>query len=45
MSLLNRIAPAITLQARWCPWGAHYGEVRAISTADAYLALTRKGRA
>ncbi len=43
MGSLNRIAPANTLQARRRPWGAlPYGEVRARSAADAYLALTRK---
>ncbi|MEE9596010.1 MAG: hypothetical protein V3V96_04455 [Acidiferrobacterales bacterium] len=43
MGPLNRIAPANTLQARRCLWGAlHYGEVRVESIADAYLALTRK---
>ncbi len=43
MGPLSRIAPANTLQGRQRPWGArHYGEVRAESAADAYLALTRK---
>ena len=41
MGLLIGISPADTWQARWRPRGAlHYGEVRAKSTADAYLALT-----
>ena len=43
MGPLNRISPANTWQARRRPWGAlNYGEVRAESAADAYLALTRK---